>query len=104
VINMNPIFIDGKPFVSIEVKLPKTNLLAISTDNGYVMCGALDIELLRNKLESRQIIAARATGVRTIDELLNGHVESCTQAAEGIGIHKNMPIRDALLLMEQSLK
>jgi uncharacterized protein YunC (DUF1805 family) len=101
VINMNPIFIDGEPFVSIEVKLPKTNLLAISTDNGYVMCGALDIELLRNKLASRQIIAARATGVKTIDELLYGHVESCTQAAEEIGIHKNMPIRDALLLMKQ---
>ncbi len=100
-INMKPILIDDKPFVSIEVNLPKTNLLMISTDNGYVMCGALDIELLRNKLANRKIIAARATGVKTIEELLNGNVESCTQAAEEIGIQKNMPIREALLLMKE---
>lgn len=64
------------------------------------MCGALDIDLLRTQLANRGIIAARAVGVRTIDDLLGGTVESCTQPAELLGIRSGMPIRDALVLMK----
>jgi uncharacterized protein YunC (DUF1805 family) len=100
VINIQPIMIKAEPFVAIEIKLPKTNLLMISAENGYVMCGALDIQLLRDKLAHRQIIAARAIGVKTIEELLTGRVESCTQAAEHIGVYQGMPIAEALLLIK----
>lgn len=31
---------NGATVIGTEVKLPKTTLLAISTDNGYIMCGA----------------------------------------------------------------
>ncbi|KPV45166.1 hypothetical protein AN477_03965 [Alicyclobacillus ferrooxydans] len=85
--------------LSIEVKLPKTNLLVFSTQTGYVMCGALDIGLLRTKLRERGVIAARAVGVRTMDDLWNGTIESCTQAAEAIGIHAGMAVQDALTKM-----
>lgn len=88
--------VDGVPCVGIEVALPNTTLLVISTDHGYVMCGALDIALLRDKLQHRGIIAARAVGVKTLEELLGGKVESCTQAAEGLGIQPGMSIRQAL--------
>jgi uncharacterized protein YunC (DUF1805 family) len=98
-VRVEPLWLGEHVVVAIEVCLPKTNLLVIQTDHGYVMCGALDVQLLRNKLANRDILAARAVGVKTIDELLNGTVESCTQAAERIGIHPGMSIRQALLLM-----
>ncbi|MCL6548131.1 MAG: DUF1805 domain-containing protein [Alicyclobacillus sp.] len=99
-IEVKPIRVDNEAFVAITVRLPKTNLLAVCSESGYVMCGALDVGLLREKLADRGIIAARAVGVRTLDDLLTGTVESCTQAAEAIGIRPGMPIREALLRMK----
>ncbi|WP_067932056.1 YunC family protein [Alicyclobacillus kakegawensis] len=101
-IHVAPLFLDDCAFIQIEVQLPKTNLLVIQCEQGYVMCGALDIRLLRERLASRNIVAARAIGVRTLDELLHGQVESCTQAAESLGITAGMPIREALLRMHRA--
>ncbi|MFB5190444.1 YunC family protein [Alicyclobacillus fastidiosus] len=94
--DVKPIEVQGYRFVATHVALPKTNLLSISNDIGYIMCGALDITLLREQLADRGIIAARAVGVRTMQELLDGEVESCTQGAEAIGILPGMSMRDAL--------
>lgn len=99
---VTPIVIEGYTFIGTEVNLPKTNLLCISSETGYVMCGALDTTLLREKLSSRDIIAARAVGVRTMEELLNGEVESCTQAAERLGICPGMSIRETLLRIKHA--
>ncbi|MBX5436022.1 MAG: DUF1805 domain-containing protein [Alicyclobacillaceae bacterium] len=96
-IEVQPIHVDGETFLGICVRLPKTNLLAICSDSGYAMCGALDVQLLRDKLADRGIIAMRAVGVRTLEELLNGTVDTCTQAAESLGIQPGMPVREALL-------
>ncbi len=71
-VKVEPMWLGDYPVVSIEVRLPKTNLLIIQTDHGYVMCGALDVQLLRNKLTDRGVIAARAVGVKTRNELLGG--------------------------------
>lgn len=98
-VQVRPIWIDTEMFLATEVNLPKTNLLVIQSDTGYVMCGALDVQLLRDKLASRNILAARAVGVKTMEELLEGTVESCTQAAQTLGIEPGTPIRDALLRM-----
>ena len=38
-----PVEIGGHTFLAVSVKLPKTNLLAVTSDKGYIMCGALDI-------------------------------------------------------------
>lgn len=98
-VSVQPLWVGEYPFTATHVALPKTNLLAINNDLGYVMCGALDVELLRTKLADRGIVAARATGVKSMDELLNGDVESCTQGAEEIGIKVGMSIREALVRM-----
>ncbi|MCL6453598.1 MAG: DUF1805 domain-containing protein [Alicyclobacillus sp.] len=95
-IRVEPLHLDGDTVISIECQLPKTTLLILQTQTGYIMCGALDISLLREKLQHRGIIAARAVGVRTMDELWNGRIESCTQAAEAIGIGAGMPVQEAL--------
>jgi uncharacterized protein YunC (DUF1805 family) len=89
----------GATVIGTEVKLPKTTLLAICTDNGYIMCGALDIGLLNDKLKARHIIAGRAVGVRTLEELLHAPLESVTHEAERIGVGVGMVGIDALQLM-----
>lgn len=103
-VEVHPVSVAGENFISVEVQLPKTTLLTIQCETGYVMCGALDVQLLRTKLADRGIVAARAVGVRTIEELLNGTVESCTQGAEEIGVHPGLPIKEALLLMKSQDK
>ena len=71
-IEIIPYEIDGKLFTGVSVQLPKTTLWVISNDFGYIMCGALDVGLLNERLADRKIIAGRAVGVKTLDELLQG--------------------------------
>jgi uncharacterized protein YunC (DUF1805 family) len=98
-VKVNAITVEGFPFTTTHVPLPKTNLLSIHNQVGYVMCGALDMSLLRDKLADRGIVAARATGVKTMEELLEGVVESCTQEAEKLGIVPQMSIKEALVII-----
>ncbi|WP_166241911.1 YunC family protein [Paenibacillus turpanensis] len=96
---LEPVVINGHTVLAIEVKLPKTTLLAVTTDKGYIMCGALDVGLLNEKLADRGVIAGRAVGVRTIDQLLEAPLESVTVAAEKLGVTAGMKGSDALLKM-----
>lgn len=98
-VTMTPITIDGYQFTAVTVKLPKTNFMAVTNENGYIMCGALDVALLNEKLKDRGIIAGRAVGVRTIDQLLDAPLESVTIAAKERGIYEGMKGKDALLKM-----
>lgn len=96
---MQPISIGRHTCISIEVELPKTRLIAIRAPIGYIMCGALDVHLLNTALRDRKIIAGRAVGVRTTEQLLAAPLESVTAAAEELGIRVGVTGRDALLLM-----
>jgi uncharacterized protein YunC (DUF1805 family) len=98
-IQLTPLVIEGQQFNAITVKLPKTNFMAVTNENGYIMCGALDVALLNNKLKEREIIAGRAVGVRTIEQLLDAPLESVTYKAEELGIEVGMKGKDALLKM-----
>lgn len=98
-VTIEPIDIDGHTFIATTVLLPKTTLLTVSNDVGYIMCGALDVALLNEALADRGIISGRAVGVRTIEQLLNAPLESVTISAEKRGIHKGMIGREALLKM-----
>lgn len=98
-IDLSPININGHTFLSISVALPKTNLLVVTSDKGYIMCGALDVALLNERLQDRKVIAGRAVGVKTIEQLLETPLESVTYEAEALGIHKGMIGKDAMLKM-----
>ena len=98
-IEMVPFEIGGNFYKGVLVQLPKTSLLMISGKEGYIMCGALDIELLNERLTERKIIAGRAVGVRTFEELLNAPLESVTVEAQKRGIVPGMIGRDAIQLM-----
>ncbi|WP_416828515.1 YunC family protein [Ectobacillus polymachus] len=97
--SLEPLVINGHTCLAVTVHLPKTNLLAVTTDKGYIMCGALDVALLNDKLKDREILAARAVGVRTIQDLLEAPLESVTYEAEKRGITVGMMGKDALLKM-----
>ncbi len=98
-IELVPFEIDGKLYRGVSVQLPKTSLLAIAGQEGYIMCGALDIGLLNERLSERRIIAGRAVGVRTLEELLNAPLESVTEEAERRGIFPGMLGKDAIQFM-----
>lgn len=98
-IEMEPIELHGHTFLSISVRLPKTNLLVVTSDKGYIMCGALDVALLNEKLKDRKVIAGRAVGVKTIEQLLEAPLESVTIEAENLGITAGMSGKDALAKM-----
>jgi uncharacterized protein YunC (DUF1805 family) len=97
--SLSPIEISGHIVLAVEVNLPKTNLLVITTKKGYIMCGALDIGLLNEKLKDRGVIAGRAVGVRTIEELLDAPLESVTYGLEKLGVRAGTKGRDAVLKM-----
>ncbi|MNZ95980.1 hypothetical protein D3C78_1151560 [compost metagenome] len=90
---------NGMTVLGAETRLPKTTLLSIMTDKGYIMCGALDIALLNDRLKDREIIAGRAVGVRTLEELMDAPLESVTHKAEELGIMVGMKGSEALRLM-----
>ncbi|MCU9612834.1 DUF1805 domain-containing protein [Caldibacillus lycopersici] len=96
---VKPIVIDNRTFLAVSVELPKTTLIAIMSDIGYIMCGALDVGLLNDKLKDRKIIAGRAVGVRSVEDLLNAALESVTDEAEQRGIKVGMIGKEALLRM-----
>ena len=99
IVSTEVLYIDGYSFTAVTVRLPKTTLLTVSNERGYIMCGALDVALLNEKLADRKIIAGRAVGVKTIDQLLNSPLESVTLEAEKNGIVKGMLGKEALLKM-----
>jgi uncharacterized protein YunC (DUF1805 family) len=98
-VELKPIVIEGRTMVGVTVELPKTTLIAVTNGTGYIMCGALDISLLNERLKDRNIIAGRAVGVRTLEQLLEAPLESVTVGAEALGIVPGMKGRDALLKM-----
>jgi len=88
--------------VGVEVLLPKTTLLAVTAGGGYIMCGALDIGLLNRQLRDRRIIAGRAVGERTLEQLLEAPLESVTEAAEELGITVGMKGEEAVRIMAET--
>lgn len=97
---LTPVALDGGVATGITVQLPKTTLVAVATGRGYIMCGALDVELLNTRLADRGILAGRALGVRSIEELLEAPLADVTDAARTLGITPGMRGRDALKLMQ----
>ena len=102
---VKPLWIENYPFTAISVALPKTNLLVITNEIGYVMCGALDVDLLNDKLKDRGVIAGRAVGVKTMDDLLNGQLNKVTlEANKKFGWKEGMSIKEALVAIGKKEK
>jgi len=102
--NVQKIEIEGYEFLTYEVQLPKTTLLVVANDIGYIMCAAVDIDFFNEtpKLREREIIAGRAEGVRTLEQLLDAPLAKVTIKAEELGIKPGTIGRDAMVLMAKA--
>lgn len=98
-IEVVPLAVGDRVAVGITVQLPRTRLVVASAPAGYLMCGALDVALLDRLLPQRHVVAARALGVRTLDDLLEKPLESVTEAAGALGLRPGMRGRDALAIL-----
>jgi uncharacterized protein YunC (DUF1805 family) len=96
VVSLIPIRVGSVMATAVTVQLPKTHLVAIATDKGYIMCGALDVDVLNTRLKDRQVIAGRAFGVKSIDDLLEAPLVDVTDDAKALGIMPGMKGREAL--------
>jgi uncharacterized protein YunC (DUF1805 family) len=103
-INVEPLQLENGVAIGVSVSYPKTTLLSIVTTIGYVMCGVLNIEALDKLHKDREIIAARITGVKSFQDLLNEKVVEATVKACSIGICEGMTGREALNIMLQQAK
>lgn len=95
-VQVRPVPLTGGTAVGIVVDLPKTQLVAIATQRGYVMCGALDVSVLNTRLAERRVLAGRAFGVRSIEDLLAAPLADVTDAALQAGVMPGMTGREAL--------
>ena len=100
------LLIEGYEFTTYVVELPKTTLLVVTNDIGYIMCAAVDIDFFNQtpKLRDRGIVAGRGEGVRSLEELLNAPMAKLTIAAKEMGITEGTIGRDALLIMAKNGK
>jgi len=100
-ITVNPVEIEDKTFTAVRVALPKTNLLVVTNETGYIMCAALDVGILDTALKDREVVAGRARGVRTIDDLIAAPLELVTEASrEKYGWEAGMTGKEALLKLK----
>ncbi|AKL97893.1 YunC family protein [Endomicrobium proavitum] len=93
---LKQITVDGKTFEAFEGEIaPGTNLVFIKGAKGFIMCGYLNLETA----EKFKNIAAIATGVKTVEDMLNAKIVKSTTFAQEAGIKTGMPVREALKLI-----
>jgi uncharacterized protein YunC (DUF1805 family) len=97
VVELTPVPLGDGYAVGVVVQLPRTRLVAAAVPAGYIMCGALDVGLLDRLLAERRVVAGRALGVRSLQDLLERPLESVTRAAQELGVREGMSGREALL-------
>jgi uncharacterized protein YunC (DUF1805 family) len=95
-VKMIPVDLTRGMAIGAMLELPKTRVLTISTQKGYIMCGVLNVPALDGLHPERKIIAARVTGVREIDDLLHAKVTEATKEAELLGVKPGMTGQEAL--------
>jgi len=93
-ISITSLKVDGKNCLGIRVDLPEcaAPLLLITTEKGFVMCGFLDIDAAERTGAS----AAKVSGVKTFEDVLNAPVKAMTTKAKNLGVQEGMKGADAL--------
>jgi len=93
IMTLTQITVNGKTYQAFEGEIaPRTNLVFIKGEKGFIMCGYLNLETA----EKFQNIAAVATGVKTVSDMLNAVVVKSTSYAQELGITAGMPVKEAL--------
>lgn len=92
------VMIENGKFTGFEVPLPKAPLVGVYNENGFVMCGFLNIEAA----DKMGIAAGMVRGVRTVDDLLKAPLQGVSEAGLAKGLKLGMTGREALLKLSQT--
>ncbi|MCL1972732.1 MAG: DUF1805 domain-containing protein [Endomicrobia bacterium] len=90
------IAVNGRTYKAFEGEIvPGSSLVFIMSAKGFIMCGYLNMETA----EKKGNIAAIATGVKTVDDMLKTKIVAVSSAAKKAGITEGMPVKKALAYM-----
>ncbi|MDR3306750.1 MAG: DUF1805 domain-containing protein [Endomicrobium sp.] len=90
---LKEILLNGKKYWGFEGEIsPGSNLVFIKGSIGFIMCGYLNLETA----EKMNNIAAIATGVKAIDDMLKKNIVRSTTIAQKMGIVPGIPVLEAL--------
>jgi uncharacterized protein YunC (DUF1805 family) len=90
---LKEISLNNRKFWCFEGEIaPCSNLVFIKGNNGFIMCGYLNLETA----EKMGNIAAIVTGVKTIDNMLEKDIVRSTTAAQKVGIVAGISVLKAL--------
>jgi uncharacterized protein YunC (DUF1805 family) len=78
--------------LGVKIEMKTAPLLVIKAGRGFVMCGYLNIDAAEKLGDT----AARVSGVKTFEDVLNAKVNALTSRAGELGIKEGMTGRDAL--------
>lgn len=95
-ISVMTVKVDGKSCLGLRTDLPDSPpLLLIIAENGFVMCGFLNVEAA----EKLGVAAAVVSGVKTFEDVLSGQIKAATSKAMSLGVGVGMKGADALKRM-----
>lgn len=93
------IIIDNKKFFTYEIHLPKSKLLIIANDSGYITNRKSDVALFDSTphLRERHVACAgTSTDVTSISEMLDSKIVRITEESIERGMYPGMLVIDAL--------
>ncbi len=91
--------VNGKKILGLEVKnLGRAPLIIAKADEGYVMCGYLNIDTAEKLGDAAAIVS----GVKSVEELLEKPVKAVTTKARSLGVEPGMTGREALEKMTRT--
>ena len=87
--------LEGKEYTACSIPTPKTVILIIGAENGFLGCGYLNVEVADRIGD----VCAIVTGVKTPDDMLSAKVIAVSKAAAKLGVKVGITGKEALLLM-----
>jgi uncharacterized protein YunC (DUF1805 family) len=87
--------VGAKYIEAFWIRLLTKNLILLKGSRGYIMCGYLNLRAAQKAGD----IAAKITGVATLEEALRAKIHSCTSQAKKAGIDAGRSVKDALKLI-----
>ncbi len=95
--NVRMVNIKGMPFIGVEIELPDSPpLILVYGNKGFAMCGFLNLDAA----EKIGLTAVMASGVSSIEDLLNAEVKGATSKALERGVRLGDKVADALVKIE----
>ncbi|WP_010916673.1 YunC family protein [Thermoplasma volcanium] len=91
-IEIDTVNLNGKAFQFFRMGLGNAPLLILKGEHGYAMCGYLNLDAAEKLGDT----AVRITGIKTLDDMLNGKIVEVTSAASALGIKKGDVLKDVL--------